>query len=413
MNTTAKPAELPNLIAARERGMPLTVLIALVAVGTGAWIVSRGAAEDEWIYQFFFARSFVQAVLMVAFAIAMVHLCRRLPAYLRERRALASSDTDGAGFPADTLVSRRRRSIAAAIRQGQVRGNLDAYAKSLSEHDASEIDATYRVASDIVQVLPLIGFFGTVFGLSKGLYANFLAAGVTTPAGFAKAIAIAFDNTLLGLLLTIVLFIALGALRKRDEALQLRLDLEVADSINVHVPSAQLPVDVGVDAFFDTLHDLAAAMRDHAEELAKSRTLFEQPGEGLRELIGAHTTQVAREVLKELAERQQQSADDALKAFTGALQELSDQMVDIAGTAARKVAASWDPLCADVAAISECVGDIEPALQSIQTAIVERSTRAEETLLGKLAEHADALRMELRRPRTMTLLETSPADVRG
>ncbi|MCB1966809.1 MAG: MotA/TolQ/ExbB proton channel family protein [Candidatus Accumulibacter sp.] len=406
--TTTRPAALPNLIAARERGMPLTVLIALVAVGIGAWIVERSAPAGSWAYQFFFGRSIVQAVLLVAFAIAVVHLFRRVPAYLRERRALASAGDGSGESSANTLVGRRRRSIAAAIRQGQVRGNLDAYAKSLSEHDAAEIDATYRLPGDIVQVLPLIGFFGTVLGLSMGLYANFLAEGGTTPQGFAKAIAVAFDNTLLGLLLTIVLFIAQSALRKRDEALLLRLDLEIADSINAYVPATHGPVII--DPIPGALRELTNVMREYAEELAKTRAVFEEPGEGLRILIEGQTTLTARAVLRETAEQQRLAAEELMTAFTEVLQGLAGQVVEIAGTAATSLSDSWQPLCDDVAAISKSLVDIQPTLQSMQAAIVERSSEAEVTLLSKIKEHSDALRSELRRPRTMTLVETSAVD---
>ncbi len=82
----------------------------------------------------------------------------------------------------------------------------------------------YRVPTDVTQLLPLIGFFGTVFGLSLGLYGSFLVQGDPTTRGFASAIAIAFDNTLLGLALTIILFSMTSVVRKADETIGLRLE---------------------------------------------------------------------------------------------------------------------------------------------------------------------------------------------
>lgn len=400
---TARPAYMSNLIAARERGMPITVLASLAMVGAGAWIVKRYAPEASWMYQFFFERSMVQAVLMVAFAIGFVHLCRRLPAYMRERRAFASTSEGDAVTASDTLVSRRRRNIGAAIGQARMRGNLDDYTRSLSEHDAAEIDATYRVPGDIVQVLPLIGFFGTVLGLSIGLYSSYLVDGGTTPQSFAKAIALAFDNTLLGLLLTILLFIAQSVMRKRDEALLLRLDLETAGAINAHLPVARGPVDV--DRIATAMRDLAGVMAEHTDELMKTRSVFEHPGEELRMLVEAHTTQVAREVLRELAGQQRQAGEELMRAFTGAVDDLAERVIQTATEAANRVSESWAPLCSHVESIGDGVRSVEPTLRTMQAAIAEHTSQAEQAVLREMSEQTTALRNELRRPRTMTFIE--------
>lgn len=370
---SAKPAPFPTLIAARERGMAANLLFALGSVGLGAWIVKRSAAEASWIYQFLFERSIVQAVLMVVFATGFIHLCRRLPAYWREQRALVWANNSPARGAVDTLVGRRRRNIAAAIGPAAQRGNLVDYARSLAEHDAAEVDASYRVPSDIVQVLPLIGFFGTVLGLSIGLYSSYLVDGGTTSQGFAKAIALAFDNTLLGLLLTILLFVGQSVMRKREDALLLRLDLESAEAISAHVPTGRTPADA--DRLAAAMRDLAEAMAVQTGELARTRKALELPSEALMAVLAETVARGAAAVAETM------------------------------GSAADRAIATWEPACGQLKSIDEGVWGIAANLQSLQTQIDEHAARAEQAVHRELSAQTESIRSELRRPRKMTLVE--------
>lgn len=215
---------LTQLVAADESGLPATFAIALVLVAAGSMLLDSTLTKESWTYQFFFKRSFVQWVLLGTFSVGLVHLARRIPEWLREKAALRNFGNGGEIRGAGTLVERRWLQLQMA-RRVEDRESLQHLSKSLADHDDAEVDAAYRLSTDIIQILPLIGFFGTVFGLSHGLYQSFLQTGGTTTKDFAKAIAVAFDNTLLGLALTILLFAFQSILRKREESLLLRLNL--------------------------------------------------------------------------------------------------------------------------------------------------------------------------------------------
>lgn len=212
-----------RLLAADESGLPMTFAIGLAVLVAGFISLALSMTESTWSYEFLFRRGFVQWVLLGAFTVGFIHLIRRVPGWYREKKALRALRFTGHPGQGVTLVQRRWLQIQALA--GSQRGQNRQAAKSLADHDEAEVDAAYRLVSDIVQVLPLIGFFGTVFGLSKGLYQSFLASGGATTKDFAKAIAIAFDNTLLGLGLTIILFIFVSLLRKREDSLLLQLNL--------------------------------------------------------------------------------------------------------------------------------------------------------------------------------------------
>ncbi len=217
------------LIAASDRLLLLKVFLALATTALIAFGFSAYLTDGSWLHDFLFNRRFVQWVLLTGFFIGFYHLVWRIPAWLRERKNLRLVRSEADVSKAKGMVARRWTLLQAACRL-PAHGNLGQYAKSLAEHDEAELDAAYRISGDIVQILPLIGFFGTVFGLSLGLHSSFLTEGGTTKA-FAQAIAVAFDNTLLGLALTIILFICQSILRKSEEGVLLHLNVLVNDEI--------------------------------------------------------------------------------------------------------------------------------------------------------------------------------------
>jgi biopolymer transport protein ExbB/TolQ len=187
-----------------------------------AVIVDRYAVAGSWLHDFFFNRRFVQWVLIFTFFIGLLGVVRRLPELRRNLAFARRVDLARSALGAASAPPRWRRVIEA--RSISNRAALGVYLGALKEREASEIDAGYRVPTDITQLLPLIGFFGTVFGLSIGLYNAFLVQGDSTTRSFASAIAIAFDNTLLGLALTIVLFAVTSLVRKMDESISARIE---------------------------------------------------------------------------------------------------------------------------------------------------------------------------------------------
>jgi len=192
------------------------------------------------------------------------------------------------------------------------------------------VDAAYRVSGDVVQILPLIGFFGTVFGLSHGLYKSFLATGGTNTKDFARAIAIAFDNTLLGLALTIILFVIQSILRKREEAVLLQLNLKAGDIVAEAVQEpTEDPLQAAIEGLSATMSAHELAIKEHGFELEKSRKVLESPSEGLRDLVQSHTTAVAKSVFQEVALIQKAEQDKIAQLILDKLGEQAKKLLDL------------------------------------------------------------------------------------
>lgn len=389
-----------RLLAADERGLPITVLVAGVLVVSFDYALHIWVSPDSWTHDFFFKRGFVQWVLISAFAVGLVHLGRRLPQWLREKRALGQLYKDSDALTSNTLVGRRWCQVQAARKEpGQK--NLGQYAKGLAEHDDAEVDAAYRVSGDIVQILPLMGFFGTVFGLSHGLYRSFLATGGTNTRDFARAIAIAFDNTLLGLALTIILFVIQSLLRKREEAILLQLNLAVNDVVAEAVQEpAKDPLQVALEA-----HELA--IKGLGIELEKSRKVLEVPSDGLKELIQTYTTNAAEAVLNKLVSIQYEEYEKLGNTVLSQLKEQANRLLDVVGERTLAFTQLGDPMRVQISEISTRCANLLPLAQSISDAIsalarntprpqLEELSTAVKALVAALAQRDEALLNRLR-----------------
>lgn len=107
-------------------------------------------------------------------------------------------------------------------------GNLSDVSEMLraqAENDESHVDSSYGVLSGIVWVIPILGFIGTVMGLSGAIggFGSVLAADATVDSlrdGLAPVTAnlgIAFDTTFVALVFAMVIQMLITLLRKKEE----------------------------------------------------------------------------------------------------------------------------------------------------------------------------------------------------
>ena len=337
-----------------NQGLLVVASGAGLAVAALAVLLNFTLPSDLWFHDFLFRRSFVQWVLLTAFTTGIFDLLfRRMPAWLRERRALRSIQ-GGGGADADTVVGRRWLELRSAM-MGDGAKNPAQLAAQLAEHDEAALEGAYRVSGDIVQILPLIGFFGTVFGLSKGLYGSFLANGAdggATTTAFAKAIAIAFDNTLLGLALTIVLFATQSILRKRDDAILLQTNL-LANGL---------------------------VARHDSPEVSELKRLAMELSRDVKQAVESHTIQVAAAVAERVAGLYQQNV-------AGLTAEMSHQATALFGMASEKLSelvTTGNPIWLQIASGNTKLDEIAKATGELTKTIV--ALHLEESQASKLSD---------------------------
>jgi biopolymer transport protein ExbB/TolQ len=154
---------------------------------------------------------------------------------LRRIRAVADR-------PKDFLLFRRIDMALSNLGNiGEVR-DVGAVLESQADSDASSVDSSYTVVRSLIWTIPILGFIGTVVGLSQaiGSFSAVLSASSTDTKGIkekllpvVEGLSTAFETTLVALLAAVMIQLLSTWVYKREEAL---LD-GLTDYTNEHVLS--------------------------------------------------------------------------------------------------------------------------------------------------------------------------------
>jgi biopolymer transport protein ExbB/TolQ len=136
------------------------------------------------------------------------------------------------------LPARARESLMVArIQKGlevfHGRGNnaeVASFISAQSDVDANRITGTYSLLKVFLWSIPILGFIGTVLGLSLAMQ-NFGSADLADMAQLKKSVsditgglATAFNTTLLGLILSMILMFPMSAMQKREDDMLTDID---------------------------------------------------------------------------------------------------------------------------------------------------------------------------------------------
>lgn len=185
---------------------------------------------EAWFTVFLYERSPTQWLATGMFLFGLDQLVTRFRVTRRETAKLAqvrwpeSMDPVAPDVAPPLAWVDRRLALLTEIARHHSPAFTKNAAKELAEEDGRRANENYALTTDVVQLLPLVGFFGTVWGLSQGLYNNFVLQGEDSTSSFANAIGTAFDTTLLALFLTIVLSILQSVIRRSEQGVLERLD---------------------------------------------------------------------------------------------------------------------------------------------------------------------------------------------
>ena len=149
---------------------------------------------------------------------------------------------------------------------------VQGYAKQETEMDIYVSDSSYKSNRLYIWAMPLLGFVGTVYGVSAGIggFADFLKGSVTSDmikvqvGLITEGLAVAFYCTLLGLVTAgIAAFPSLGAEKKEEEVLS-GIDEYVEDRLLSRMPSTQDSAIPGEDI---------SAMRKGIERMSGEKSM--------------------------------------------------------------------------------------------------------------------------------------------
>lgn len=257
-------------------------------------VLNVSLPEKSFIHSFLFRCWPIQSLNSLLFLIGLLYWVQRYSFFRREEEAFQKIRLPEFSIlreKAEELIKtmpdkykqsvtlRRLREILQAFIYGEDIIRLN---EELSRRDIDEVDRGHLVLNSLRNIIPIIGFLGTVVGLSLGM-TKFPE--ITDPAalrtalkGFAASLSVAFDTTLLALSYTIVVVLLTSFLRQREESLVSKVDERariLIGKIKVESTPYILQPEKGIEHLGQVLHkamvqwkeEFLAGMKEFWEEL--------------------------------------------------------------------------------------------------------------------------------------------------
>jgi biopolymer transport protein ExbB/TolQ len=199
---------------------------------------------------------------------------------------------------AKSSLARRIRDVCAYVRGRQSTTGLEEHLKYLAELAAERLNGSYALVRNITWAVPIIGFLGTVIGITIAI-ANVTPEQLDSSlAEVTGGLAIAFDTTALALTLSLVLVFASFLVERSEQAI-----LSQVEDLGIRKIAALLPAEA------ESKSPLAEAEHWAAEQLIeKTETLINWQVEVWQEGVES-----LRQRWTETIERQQDSFDEAIR----------------------------------------------------------------------------------------------------
>lgn len=248
----------------RGRLLPGAALGAAVLTAATFFGIGTFAAEESYLRELFFERSWIQYVTTFCFWIVLLVLAVKHFLYHRQRQGFerargvlegpefqstfiwADADRIRSYFTHDELEPygssisfRRIKNALDRLLKTQSTRTLEDYFRTRSSIDSEELESGYAGPRYFLWLIPTLGFIGTVLGIGAGIQG--FAGIISKAASFNEVKAIlpavtnhlgtAFDTTLLALGLSTIAMFYMSALHKREEQLLERIDTLCVDGV--------------------------------------------------------------------------------------------------------------------------------------------------------------------------------------
>lgn len=269
--------------------------------------ISAIAFPGDRLYAFIYQRGFVQPTTISVFCLVVVLLLGRLWRYRRERAGLRDLASQKLRDLPQAIANR----LQAVAKTQEKHGNAAAlaHAERLAAEHEQALHNSYAALNYLAGALPALGLFGTMLGMSNGLFYAFASGkfGTGTVQQFVTCLGVAMDTTVLGMVCAAPAFACAWLLERWEKAaadqyagyVRMRLGLNEA----AHT-------DQTVDALRTELRSVAREMAAEAKsafEVALRRSV-DQYGQSLGASVAeifsnqrAHENQVLQQVVSRVS----------------------------------------------------------------------------------------------------------------
>lgn len=201
----------------------------------------------------------------------------------------------------DSLMVNRIRKGLELFEKRNNNGEVSTFLNSQSDIDANRISGSYTLLKVFLWAIPILGFIGTVQGLSTAV--GSLSAGSTDPEALKASInnltgglGVAFDTTLLGLILSMIMSFPMAIMQKEEEEMLTEIDAFCSEKLLPKLNDSKNATDDLLLSQAENIPAFAASLsRAHEVFLVKlqdASTLLRDAGETLKTRLDAHQTKV-------------------------------------------------------------------------------------------------------------------------
>lgn len=344
------------------------------------------------------------------------------------------------------IATRCGRILTAYIQTGD-RTIATEFALDDSSFYLSASESSYSFPRILVWAIPLLGFIGTVIGISQAVseFSGFLEGAEDVEkikegiGGVTSGLGVAFDTTLLALFLSVVVMIPLVLIERYESRLLLAMDVFINDKLlsrlgskdkNVNKEMIEQAVKGAIDRHFPEPQDLISPARDYAQqasvalaegfitEISKVQDVSSQIIEQVNEVrqfaikdrqkfmtFFNQQQQTNQEIINDIkttVEAIKTKNESISKNLNNQSQKISRQL-EKAAIALEKKVSSLEQSANKIADLQQLQKSLDRSLHSL-----EKTAQLEEVLIGvreNLAQLQPLLH-KMNQPRRITLLES-------
>lgn len=201
----------------------------------------------------------------------------------------------------DSLMVNRIRKALELFEKRNDNSEVTTILSAQSDIDSNRISGSYTMLKVFLWAIPILGFIGTVQGLSQAV--SSLSAGSTDPEALKASInnltsglGVAFDTTLLGLVLSMIMSFPMAAMQKNEEETLTLIDAFCAEKLLPRLNDSQEQIGAGLLANVESLPAFAASLMKAHEaflvNLNQATALLADAGDTLKKRLDTHQTHV-------------------------------------------------------------------------------------------------------------------------
>lgn len=262
------------------------------------------------------------------------------------------------------LLGRLDRGLALWLATKDV-GRVGSWMGSEASRDNAMSDLTYTLARTMMWAIPILGFIGTVQGLSSavGGFGDFLS-GAADLAAIKGAIAdvtiglgVAFDTTFLALMLVMIVQFPLSSLMRRESTLLGEIEIYIDEHFVSRLPSAEQQAVV-----IENLEDsIEAAFRRYIPDPDRYEEVFTES----IEKAGTVVQKQFESFTEKYVDSRKQATDDEVQALAAALESAHLKAAELANQYARSADGIQTALGSSLEKAAQAAGDVARQVDTI------------------------------------------------